>query len=246
MSLNDNVPLVDAVFEFDKKIEMKNHIVRETAPFSIVLPVIPEESPASVTANTNKSSPAEKCGAVAGSSSGAKKTVQFCLESNQFGESSQPVTNFCLGDFGNDNKYYEQYSSNNSADVLQTKSAVTRNTSPFRPGGRGSKMLAKAIEQSSASVGAESMDDWTVSEPQFVLCTGKTPCFAKVMSVPSPDSNSVFIQPLHPSVTDPSLLVPWDGHLWLAKSSRLHDVKVRNIAVLCCMVIILEVLFLRF
>ena len=175
-----------------------------------------------------KSSPAGKCASSgSGSSSGAKKTVQFCLESNQFGESSQPVSHFFTGDFGVE-KYSDHQNNTNTVDAPQAKPAVTRNTSPFRPGGRGSKMLAKAIEQSSAGTGSESLDELTVSEPHWVLCTGKTPCFAKVMSVPSPDSNSVFIQPLHPSVADPSLLVPWDGHLWLAKSSRLHEVKVRH------------------
>lgn len=234
MSVYNDVPIVDAVLDLEKNIVVKRHIVRETetTPSDSALQLITGESPASVAASTNKSSPAGKSGAVAGSSSGAKKSVQFCLESNQFGQSSQPVASFCVGDSVNENKYYEHYCANNSLEAPQMKPVVARNTSPFRPGGRGSKMLAKAIEQSSAGAGTDSLDDLTVSEPQWVLCTGKTPCFAKVMSVPSPDSNSVFIQPLHPSVTDPSLLVPWDGHLWLAKSNRLHDVKVCNIALL--------------
>ena len=110
--------------------------------------------------------------------------------------------------------------SNNDSKVTN----VSRNTSPFRPGGRGSKMLTKAIEQSGQDVN----NDLNGTENNWVLCTGKTPCFAKVMSVPSPDSSSVFIQPLHPSVADSALLVPWEGHLWLAKSSKLHRVKVIN------------------
>merc|ERR1711991_738271 len=52
---------------------------------------------------------------------------------------------------------------------------ISKNTSPFRPGGRGSKMLAKAIEQShkAAETEMEISSDLAQMEPQWVLCTGK-------------------------------------------------------------------------
>ena len=76
-----------------------------------------------------------------------------------------------------------------------------RHSPPFRPGGRGSKMLAKAIEQDLCGQGIDgklvhenqllnefnSLTFYTnsLSEPTWVLCSGKTPCFAKVVSAHS-------------------------------------------------------------
>ena len=53
---------------------------------------------------------------------------------------------------------------------------------PFRPGGRGSKQLSKAIEQSKEQ---ETFD--------MIFCT-KTSSFARVISTLTQDTNSVLIQ----------------------------------------------------
>jgi len=157
-------------------------------------------------------------------SSGSKKCVQFQLENNQICENFDGFQNIIP--YNIEDKSIESINQINcNLELNMSKSAsVARNTSPFRPGGRGSKMLAKAIEQSVNKSNVS--NDVLPTENNLVLCTGKTPCFAKVMSLPSPDSSSVFIQPLHPSAADTALLVPWDGHLWLAKSNKLHSVKV--------------------
>lgn len=173
-------------------------------------------------------------------SSGSKKQVQFHLENNQFCESKPEMSENLLNYHSTDNIMNSNIntaiannaitptvSNGDDSNYHSGSILISRNTSPFRPGGRGSKMLAKAIEQSYAE--SDVLNDLSnVTEPRWVLCTGKNPCFGKVMSLPSPDSSSVFIQPLHRSVVDPALLVPWEGHLWLAKSSRLHEVKMKQ------------------
>ena len=103
-----------------------------------------------------------------------------------------------------------------------TKSAFQNRSSPpppFRPGGRGSKQLV-AIENSKEKSSPMS------EEQAWVFCSGKPPYYAKVISVPSEASDSVMLQPLHQSPHDKCLLLPWDGHLWLAKREKLTIVKV--------------------
>ncbi len=86
--------------------------------------------------------------------------------------------------------------------------------SPFRPGGRGSKQLSKAIEQTKSVNSA------------WVLCS-QPPCFARVMStMSSTQSSNIMIQPLRASPHNSALLVPWDGHLLIAKSEHLHKIQV--------------------
>lgn len=90
------------------------------------------------------------------------------------------------------------------------------NTPPFRPGGRGSKQLSKAIEQSK-------------QQPQWVMATGSHACFAKIISNLSSfesKTESVFIQPMIQSKHDKSLLVLWEGNLWASKTNKLEAVKV--------------------
>jgi hypothetical protein len=97
-----------------------------------------------------------------------------------------------------------------------------RSSPPFNPGGRGSKQLSKAIEQSKVYNHQYSHQ----IDAEFVLCTGTPPCFAKVISAPSTDINSTIIQPMYPSPHDTGLLMPWDGHLWVAKSQKLIPINV--------------------
>jgi hypothetical protein len=97
-------------------------------------------------------------------------------------------------------------------------------TPPFRVGGRGSKQLSKAIEKS--YVEKEKAGESPNLENTWAFCSGSHPCFAKIISAPTSYANSVIIQPMYPSDVDPSLFVPWDGHLWLAKKEKLHPVKV--------------------
>ncbi len=154
-----------------------------------------------------------------------KKSVVFQPESsNQVFEYSS--YNNCLHDENNSSNI----SNNNNTTTLNCSNYSAnktkfqnRHSPPFRPNGRGSKMLAKAIEQSNTE---QAIVDESFSETSWVLCTGKTPCFAKVISMPNQDTKNVLIQPLHPNIVDPSLLVPWEGHLWLAKSNKLHPVQV--------------------
>jgi hypothetical protein len=104
-----------------------------------------------------------------------------------------------------------------------TKSVFQNRSSPpppFRPGGRGSKQLV-AIEYSKEK--SSPMNE----EQTWVFCSGKPPYYAKVISGPSEASENVMLQPLHQSPHDKCLLLPWDGHLWLAKREKLKVVKVR-------------------
>lgn len=187
------------------------------------------------------------------SGSGSKKSVQFVLDHNQICEpippfqiqaldstadtvliQQQPPHHHHHGSSAGSSIISSSEFSDNNNNYHNGSIHISKNTSPFRPGGRGSKMLAKAIEQSQKSATETTNNEISsemaiqMTEPQWVLCTGKHPCFAKVMSVPSPDSSSVFIQPMHRRGGDPSLLVPWEGHLWLAKSNRLHPVKMKQ------------------
>ena len=106
-----------------------------------------------------------------------------------------------------------------------------RHSPPFRPGGRGSKMLTAVVEAShKATEKSDSEQDFNLNnpfvEPSWVIFLGKPSYFAKIVSKPSLDD--VLIQPLHPSVSDPHLLVPWEGHLLMAKSSTLHPVNMKR------------------
>lgn len=96
-------------------------------------------------------------------------------------------------------------------------------TPPFRVGGRGSKQLSKAIEKSSLE--RDQAGD-VHNEPQWAFCVGKHPCFAKIVSVNNP--KSVIIQPMFSNDQDPHLFTLWEGHLWMAKSDKIHHVKVKT------------------
>lgn len=89
------------------------------------------------------------------------------------------------------------------------------NQTPFRVGGRGSKQLSKALEQSSAD-----------RDLAWVFCTGSHACFAKVISFAM---SGIMIQPMSPVEGDPNLYKPWEGHLWLEKRDQIHPVQVRGI-----------------
>ena len=89
-----------------------------------------------------------------------------------------------------------------------------RSSPPFRPGGRGSKQLL-AFEQGLHE-----------HQSPYVISTGNPPCFGKVISNSLGNESNVLIQPMRASQLDPSLLVPWDGQLWSAKSSKLTSVEV--------------------
>ena len=94
-----------------------------------------------------------------------------------------------------------------------------RASPPFRPGGRGSKQLSKALQENGESS----------AEISWVLCTGKSQTyFAKVISVPTENAGNVLLQPLHQSPHDPTLLKCWEGHLWLAKKEKLHPVQMQQ------------------
>jgi hypothetical protein len=109
--------------------------------------------------------------------------------------------------------------------MSKTPKFQNRPSPPFKPGGRGSKQLSKAIEQSKET--SELEDDAT----KWVLCYGRSPCFAKVISSASEENlESILIQPMRQSPHDPRLLILWEGHLWLAKSDKLYPVKVRRYA----------------
>lgn len=97
-------------------------------------------------------------------------------------------------------------------------------SSPFRIGGRGSKQLSKAIEKSNSE--KEKAGISTSFENTFALCTGSSPCFAKILSAPS--SDSFLIQPMHPNDANTSLFVPWDGLVWLAKRAILYPVAMKQ------------------
>ena len=159
--------------------------------------------------------------------SGTKKCVQFQLENNIICEpqnidpeisAPSPPTKLAASQNQIQAQTQGLGSSDDGSNYHSGSILITKNTSPFRPGGRGSKMLAKAIEEDVTIDTAQA-----VSLPQYVLCVGKTPCFAKVMRA-GQDPSTVFIEPMHRSGGDPQLLVPWKGHLWLAKRNRLMPV----------------------
>ena len=89
----------------------------------------------------------------------------------------------------------------------------------FRPGGRGSKQLAKALQENGE----------VSAEPEWVLCTGKEHTyFARIVNNNTGNNGDVYVQPLHQSPHDPSLLKLWDGHLFLAKRQILHPVLMKQ------------------
>ena len=114
--------------------------------------------------------------------------------------------------------------------VLSASKARKPTPGPFRLGGRGSKQVSKAIEQIEQDKEKEKEDGICSSDDtstlEWVFCTGKSPCFAKVKSVSSDDIESYLIQPMIKSPHDPNLLLLWEGHLWLAKRERMIPIKV--------------------
>jgi hypothetical protein len=97
-----------------------------------------------------------------------------------------------------------------------------KHSPPFRTGGRGSKQLSKAIEYSSVEKGTQS----GISNDMWVLHDGDPIYFAKVVSPATQDASSVLVQKMQPSHIDPALLVPWEGHLVLAKIESLQPIQV--------------------
>lgn len=101
-----------------------------------------------------------------------------------------------------------------SAIFLEQKTRFQNKSSPpFRLGGRGSKQVAKALE--------------TPENIECVLSISTPVCFAKVVSQGSQDTKKTMIQPFRTNPSDRSLLLPWDGHIWLANSKSLVPVIVR-------------------
>lgn len=96
-----------------------------------------------------------------------------------------------------------------------------KHSPPFRTGGRGSKQLSKAIENSAG----EKQNQYGVTGDMWVLHTGDPIYFAKVVSF-AQDPSSVLIQKMQPSHIDPALLVPWEGHLMIAKIETLQSIQV--------------------
>ena len=89
----------------------------------------------------------------------------------------------------------------------------------FRPGGRGSKQLAKALQENGE----------VTTEPEWVLCTGNEHTyFARIVNNNTGNNGDVYVQPLHQSPHDPSLLKCWEGHLFLAKREILHPVLMKQ------------------
>jgi hypothetical protein len=88
---------------------------------------------------------------------------------------------------------------------------------PFRIGGRGSKQLSKALEQSSVDRGRD--------EISWVFSAGRHPCFAKVLSFAM---SGIMIQPMSPVEGDSNLYKLWEGHVWLEKREQIHPVQVRD------------------
>lgn len=99
-----------------------------------------------------------------------------------------------------------------------------RSSPPFRVGGRGSKQLTKALQQSEEITLTDDSDGENGSNTNWMLCTSSPICFAKVVSVSSHDKT--MIQPLRLNPLDSCLLIPWEGHVWLAKNENLIPVKV--------------------
>jgi hypothetical protein len=97
-----------------------------------------------------------------------------------------------------------------------TKNKQFHQTPPFRPGGRGSKQLSKALELSKEQ---ETFD--------MIFCT-RNSSFARVISSVTQDTNSVLVQPMKPSVHDPSLFVPWVGGTCLIPTDSILQVKMRK------------------
>lgn len=95
---------------------------------------------------------------------------------------------------------------------------------PFRTGGRGSKQLSKAIENSSAEKSSAGLPQ--EAEPVWLMHTGKPIYFAKYVSTNCQDPGSVLVQKMQPSHIDPALLVPWEGHLCIEKNERLRRIEV--------------------
>lgn len=93
---------------------------------------------------------------------------------------------------------------------------------PFRPQGRGSKQLTKALSQHYDDADHTQIEAYS----EWVLCKSEPVCFAKVLSGEA--SGKTMIQPFKLSSIDPSLLVLWEGHVWLAKSSNLIPVQVSS------------------
>ena len=122
---------------------------------------------------------------------------------------------------------------NHSNGIVLTHTAPTpppviyfqhKHSPPFRTGGRGSKQLSKAIEYSSVEKDAQS----GISSDMWVLHAGDPIYFAKVVSATTQDASSVLVQKMQPSHIDPALLVPWDGHLVVAKIESLQPIQVSH------------------
>jgi len=104
-----------------------------------------------------------------------------------------------------------------------TQKFQNRSSPPFRIGGRGSRQLAKALEEAKKQL----VEPQNQQESQWVICMANPPCFAKAI-IPLQESSSVLIQPLLPSPHDPALLTLWDGHIWLAKTDKLHSIQMKQ------------------
>lgn len=106
----------------------------------------------------------------------------------------------------------------------------TKQSPPFRTGGRGSKQLSKAIEHSAAEKTSSGLPQ--DSDPVWVMHTKNPVYFAKYVSTNCQDPGSVLVQKMQPSHVDQALLVPWDGHLCIVKNEYLQRIEVKMTSLL--------------
>ena len=103
---------------------------------------------------------------------------------------------------------------------LQYQKTIFQNSPSFRSTGKGSKQVAKALEQSKEPL----------VKDQFYLYKGsrETPgCFVKDMRASEAQTGTLYVRPYRSSIHNSAYLVPWPGiQLWQAKKASLISVEV--------------------
>jgi hypothetical protein len=94
-------------------------------------------------------------------------------------------------------------------------------STPFRIGGRGSKQLSMALEQSSLEKRKGNQEK---EEFSYVYCLGNHSCFGKIFKYVE---SGIIIQPMSAVEGDHELFTLWKGHLWMVKKDKIHPVRVR-------------------
>jgi hypothetical protein len=150
-----------------------------------------------------------------------KNTILNTIKSNKVVERRTVLTSHdevnAAHAAGNKSSSHQQLTINTSISKYHNRASP-----PFRVGGRGSKQLTKVLQQTEEI--ADDSDYESCTNTNWMLCTSSPICFAKVVSISSHDKT--MIQPLKLNPLDSTLLVPWDGHVWLAKNENLIPVKV--------------------